>query len=107
MVTVADQQERGLQYVQVLSTALAQPWCVGAHWFQYIDEPITGRGDGENYNIGLVSVGDVPYPELVNQAKEVNANIYKIRNDAVAHPNFIGRAAGQPGGDACGRANQC
>ena len=81
MVPVETQLERGLQYANYVNTALAQPWCVGVHWFQYIDQPILGRGDGENFNIGFVSVGDVPYPELVNQAKAVHANIYKIRNE--------------------------
>ena len=60
MVRVASQQERGFQYAEYLKTALAQPWCVGAHWFQYVDEPLTSRGDGENFNIGFVSIADVP-----------------------------------------------
>ena len=30
---------------------------VGCHWFQYVDEPLTGRAyDGENYNIGFVTI---------------------------------------------------
>lgn len=42
------------------------PAFVGTHWFQYVDEPLTGRTlDGENYNIGFVSVTDTPYPEMV------------------------------------------
>jgi len=79
MVTVESQHERGLQYAKYVNTALAQPWCVGVHWFQYIDQPILGRGDGENFNIGFVSVGDAPYQELVNQARSVHANVYQIR----------------------------
>ena len=80
---MASQQQRGLDYAAYVTTALAQPWCVGAHWFQYIDQPILGRSDGENANIGLVSVADVPYPELVNQATAVNLNIYNTRAAAV------------------------
>ena len=45
------------------------PAMVGAHWFQYMDEPATGRSDGENYNIGLVDVTDRPYEELVSGLK--------------------------------------
>jgi agarase len=49
---------------------------VGVHWFQYIDEPLTGRFDGENYNIGFVDVTDTPYPELRDAARRVNNTIY-------------------------------
>ena len=79
MVGVSSQEERGVQYAEYIQTALAQPWCVGAHWFTYGDEMLTGRGDGENFNIGFVSVADVPYPELVSRASEINAEIYRLR----------------------------
>ena len=79
LVPVPTQEDRGLQYSAYIRTALEQPWCVGAHWFQYIDEPLTGRFDGENYNIGFVSVTDTPYPELVKHATETNAAIYELR----------------------------
>jgi autotransporter-associated beta strand protein len=82
MVTVASQQARGANYADYVNTALAQPWCVGAHWFQYVDQPLLGRGDGENYNIGLVSVADASYQELVSQAAAVNWDMYNIRNAA-------------------------
>ena len=59
--------------------ALKHPNIVGAHWFQYIDEPNTGRFDGENYNVGFVSNTDIPYKHLVNAAKEVNENLYERR----------------------------
>jgi hypothetical protein len=80
MVTVKDQQAKAQEYANYVNTALAQPWCVGVHWFQYIDQPIAGRGDGENGNVGLVSVGDVPYPEMVAQAKRVNFSMYQTRS---------------------------
>jgi uncharacterized membrane protein len=60
---LGDQRDHGAQQFAVLpdepeaiAAALAQPWCVGAHWFTYGDEMLTGRGDGENFNIGFVSV---------------------------------------------------
>ena len=39
---------------------------IGTHWFQWLDQPATGRNDGENYNIGFVDVTDQPYAELVD-----------------------------------------
>jgi hypothetical protein len=50
----------------------------GAHWFQYIDEPLTGRTlDGENAHIGFVTVADLPYVELVAAAR--GANLWVLR----------------------------
>jgi len=44
---------------------LYYPALIDTHWFQWIDQPSTGRNDGENYNIGFVDVTDRPYNELV------------------------------------------
>lgn len=53
---------------------------VGAHWFQYLDSPISGRAfDGESYNVGFVNVADIPYPEMVNMAKDFNTTLYPER----------------------------
>lgn len=38
----------------------------------------TGRGDGENYNIGWVDVTDRPYAELIDAAKETHKRIFEI-----------------------------
>jgi len=37
---------------------------IGSHWFQYYDHPKGGRADGEDYDFGLVDVGDHPYQQL-------------------------------------------
>ena len=77
---VADQAARAEAYTKYVRSALACPEVVGAHWFQYVDEPITGRWfDGENFNIGFVDVTDTPYPELVRAAEQINASTYQIR----------------------------
>jgi len=51
---------------------LHTPDVVGAHWFQYYDEPQKGRGDGENYNFGLVDVNNQPYRELLATVKAID-----------------------------------
>ncbi len=80
IVSAYDQADRARMYKKYMETVLNHPNMVGAHWFQYIDEPLTGRSyDGENANIGLVNVADIPYPELIDAAKEVNATIYSGR----------------------------
>jgi len=80
LVPVASQEARGEMYSKYLKSVLANPYFVGAHWFQYVDEPLTGRAwDGENYNIGFVAVTDEPYKDLVDSAKETNFNVYNLR----------------------------
>ena len=65
LVQVRDQAERGQAYRYYVENAFAMPELVGTHYFQWADQPSTGRFDGENYNIGLVDVTDRPYPDLV------------------------------------------
>ncbi len=73
------QADRADKYVAYLREAAAAPWCIGAHWFQYLDQPLTGRGDGENYNIGFVNATDDPYPELTDAARRFHATLYPAR----------------------------
>lgn len=80
LVTTPNQQARAAMYKQYLESVEDNPAFVGCHWFQYYDEPLTGRSyDGENYNIGFVSVTDTPYPEMVEAAKAVASELYSRR----------------------------
>lgn len=80
LVAAADQQDRAKMYQQYMQSVVDHPNMVGAHWFQYVDSPITGRAfDGENYNVGFVSVTDIPYPALIKSAKEFNRTLYPQR----------------------------
>jgi hypothetical protein len=80
IVHASGQQDRADKYKKYMQSVLEKPYMVGAHWFQYIDEPITGRAfDGENANIGFVTVTDTPYPALINAVKEVTSTMYQQR----------------------------
>lgn len=80
LVPCVDQKERAASYAHYVRSVLECPAFVGCHWFQYLDEPITGRWfDGENYNIGFVDVTDTPYPELLAAARRIHAQAYRIR----------------------------
>jgi len=58
---------------------LTNPQIVGTHWFQYGDQAFTGRGDGENYQIGFVDITDNPYPEIIEAARKIGYQLYQIR----------------------------
>lgn len=80
LVAAADQQARARMCQNYVNSVVDHPSFAGCHWFQYYDEPLTGRSfDGENYNIGFVSVTDTPYPEMVAAAKAVHAEVYARR----------------------------
>ena len=66
-------------YKQYISEASTHPNIVGAHWFQWSDQPVTGRFDGENFRIGIVNITDQPYIPLINAIEEVSKGLYLNR----------------------------
>lgn len=74
------QEDRAEAYVRFMQGVLVHPNFVGAHWFQYRDQPLTGRGDGEAYQIGFVDVADTPYEELCRAARKVGEGMYRYRS---------------------------
>jgi hypothetical protein len=80
LVATRNQAERARMYQDYVRSVADNPKMVGCHFFKYVDEPVTGRpGDGENYNIGFVTVTDTPYPEMVEAAQAVHAEVYQRR----------------------------
>ncbi|WP_095188942.1 beta-galactosidase [Pseudomonas sp. Irchel 3E19] len=70
---LAREEDRGAAYANFLKQALSEPSIVGVHWFQYLDQPVTGRLlDGENGHFGLVGVTDLPYQGFVETVRKSN-----------------------------------
>ncbi|MCL1919893.1 MAG: beta-galactosidase, partial [Kiritimatiellaeota bacterium] len=80
LVATGSQAERAAAYKRFVESCLRHPRYVGTHWFQWRDQALTGRGDGENYQIGFLTVTDQPYPEIINAAREIARTMYGIRN---------------------------
>jgi hypothetical protein len=79
-VATPNQEARARAYGNYVETALRHPQFVGTHWFQYQDEPATGRVyDEENFQIGFVDVADTPYPEMVGAARATAGAMYRLR----------------------------
>ncbi|HVS53487.1 MAG TPA: hypothetical protein VHD62_14120 [Opitutaceae bacterium] len=78
LVQAANQTERGNGYRYFVEQAVSLPYSLGAHWFTWRDEPVLGRNDGENYNIGFVDSTDRPYPELVEAAKTTHRRLLEV-----------------------------
>lgn len=70
------EEQRGPAYAHYLERALDEPNIVGLHWFQYLDQPITGRLlDGENGHLGLVAITDRPYQGFVEAVRQANLKV--------------------------------
>jgi hypothetical protein len=70
---LAKEEDRGPAYAGFLKQAVAEPSIVGVHWFQYLDQPVTGRlQDGENGHFGLVGITDVPFQGFVDSVRKSN-----------------------------------
>jgi hypothetical protein len=77
LVPVESQAARAEAYRNYVLGALKHPQFVGCHWFQYQDEPTTGRVyDEENYQIGFVDIADTPYPEIIDASRSVGGQLY-------------------------------
>jgi len=77
--SVINQEQRARAYTYYFHQALEHERIVGAHWFQYCDQVVTGRGDGENYQIGFVDIVDRPYPEMVAASRKLGEYFYDYR----------------------------
>lgn len=75
----ANQKERARLYYSFQTQAINNSFIVGSHWFQLNDQPLTGRRDGENYQIGFLTVADVTYELLAEKAKLIGKTMYQAR----------------------------
>ena len=93
---VAREEDRGPAYAAFLKAALDEPAIVGVHWFQFFDQPASGRLlDGENGHFGLVGITDVPYQGFIEQARKANLQVEKEIVGSAPHRE-TGSAAAKP-----------
>ncbi len=79
-VSAESEAEAGNYYTRLVRQAARDRWCVGAMWFQYRDQPLTGRGPGhgerltvgEHFAFGVVTVTDRPKWPLVRLMRKAN-----------------------------------
>lgn len=79
---VQTQAERATAFKKYVESVAALPFVIGAHWFQFTDEPAKGRGDGENYNMGLLDIHGKPYEELTEAAAGLDFGSLRVRSAA-------------------------
>jgi hypothetical protein len=80
LVSTPSQKARAEAYMSYVRGVLNHPSFVGCHWFQYQDEPVTGRVyDEENYQIGFIDVADTPYRETIEASRLIGGSLYRYR----------------------------
>jgi len=73
VVPVWNEAQRGEAYARYVQAAAQDPNVVGAHWFEYTDQPVSGRTlDGENSHVGLVGITDIPFGSFVDAVRKAN-----------------------------------
>lgn len=77
--TVKSQKDRVSSFLSQVKALQRLPYVVGAHWFQYYDEGMHGREDGENYNMGLVDIYDKPYHLLTTASRKVFGKMANLK----------------------------
>ncbi len=76
--TVRTQQDRADSYSYYVEQGAAIPELVGTHYFQWNDQHVAGRFDGENWQIGIVDICQQPYEEFVAAARRSHSRIYRV-----------------------------
>ena len=81
LIQVSDQKARGEAYETYVESALRHPNIIGTHWHQFSDQMLTGRFDGECFQVRFKDICDTPYPETISKVREVGYHLYDIRNN--------------------------
>jgi hypothetical protein len=83
LVQAMNQGGRAAGYHYYVEQCAAPPAVIGTHWFQWLNQPVTGRNDDENYNLGFVDVADQPYPEMVGSARLAHDRLLQIHRGEI------------------------
>ena len=75
---VISQQSRADAYRFYVEQGCVHPHFVGAHYFTLYDQPVVGRFDGENYQIGLLDGTHRPYKEITEVLADCHSAAYKV-----------------------------
>lgn len=78
---VKTQTDRGYAYQNYTLALLESKYCVGWHWFKYMDnDPTIANAEPSNTdsNKGIVNTAYEPYTALLDKMKEVNMKVYNI-----------------------------
>lgn len=82
LLSCTTQAERAKAYRAFLEEAASCPWCVGAHYFEYNDQSLLGRFDGEHMAHGLIDCTNRPYPPMAKAIAQTSDALYGVLTGA-------------------------
>lgn len=68
--------ERGKAIANYMQDAMTDPNCVGISYFEFNDQPLLGRFDGECMEHGLIDICNRPYEETIARIRETGVHMY-------------------------------
>jgi len=114
-----DDASAGIAYERWVQEAASEPTTIGVMWFQYRDEPVSGRGPcptgqpdtlvcGEHFAFGAADVTDRPKYDLVERMREANLCAGPLRLALSSAPARAGHGGhGRTGLPGRGTAEFC
>lgn len=82
LLAARSQPERAKACTFYMQTGMADPACVGMHYFEFNDQPLLGRFDGECMQHGLIDVCNRPYAELTQAMRATARILYELCDGA-------------------------
>jgi hypothetical protein len=80
---VTSQEQRARLYLAWVRDVMADARFIGAHWFQYADQPFSGitggSRPGECAQTGFIDIADKPYPEMEAAVRALSLELYPNR----------------------------
>jgi hypothetical protein len=75
------EEDRVRAFRRYMNNIKTWPNVVGVHWYRWEDFPVTGKVDGDNMSLGLLSITDRPYTQLTAETRTISAEImHMIKN---------------------------
>jgi hypothetical protein len=93
-MVVPTRRERAAGAREMTERLWRLPYLVGAHWFQFADEPPLGRDDGEDFAFGLVDNQDRPYEDLTAAFADVNGKAEALHREGPKADGLVPAAGG-------------
>lgn len=78
LLTAPNDVERAKACSYYLENAVANPCCVGLHYFEFNDQPLLGRFDGECMNHGVIDVCNHSFDTFMDAFSQSCRNLYAL-----------------------------
>lgn len=83
LLAAKNQAERAKACVYYMQAGMSDPCCVGMHYFEFNDQPLLGRFDGECMQHGLINVCNRPYAELTQAMQATVEKMYELCDGSI------------------------